>query len=124
MRDYLQEALHKFNGGNWYGWKTHDDNGNKIPNSERMQYQHIKIIKDGATMPTEAEVDAKIEELKQKETDKINKSNLLFCSFMFFFIYKIIFVKLLCINKYNQLFFSAFTGRRMSTVDNYNSLWS
>ena len=30
-----------FNSGNWYGWKTHDDNGNKIPNSERMQYQHI-----------------------------------------------------------------------------------
>ena len=72
-RDYLQEALHTFNGGNWYGWKTHDDNGNKIPNSERMQYQYIKIIKDGATMPTEAEVNAKIQELKdedaQKETD-------------------------------------------------------
>ena len=69
-RDYFQEALHTFNGGNWYGWKTHDDNGNKIPNSERMQYQHIKIIKDGATMPTEAEVNAKIQELKDAETQK------------------------------------------------------
>jgi hypothetical protein len=69
-RDYLQDALHTFNGGNWYGWKTHDDNGNKIPNSERMQYQHIKIIKDGATMPTEAEVNAKIQELKDAETQK------------------------------------------------------
>ena len=76
-RDYLQDALQTFNdtnGVNWYGWKTHDDNGNKIPNSERMQYQYIKIIKDGATMPTEAEVNAKIQELKdaeaQKETDK------------------------------------------------------
>ena len=72
-KDYLQDALHTFNGGNWYGWKTHDDNGNKIPNSERMQYQYIKIIKDGATMPTEAEVNAKIQELKdadaQVETD-------------------------------------------------------
>ena len=75
-RDYLQDALQTFNdtnGVNWYGWKTHDDNGNKIPNSERMQYQYIKIIKDGATMPTEAEVNAKIQELKdaeaQKETD-------------------------------------------------------
>jgi len=68
--DYLQEALHTFNGGNWYGWKTHDDNGNKIPNSERMQYQHIKIIKDGATMPTEDEVNAKIQELKDAETQK------------------------------------------------------
>ena len=72
-RDYLQEALHTFNGGNWYGWKTHDDNGNKIPNSERMQYQHIKIIKDGATMPTEAEVNAKIQELKDADADMTTK---------------------------------------------------
>ena len=69
-RDYFQDALATFNGGNWYGWKTHDDNGNKIPNSERMQYQYIKIIKDGATMPTEAEVNAKIQELKDAETQK------------------------------------------------------
>ena len=69
-KDYLQTALHTFNGGNWYGWKTHDDSGNKIPNSDRMQYQHIKIIKDGATMPTEAEVNAKIQELKDAETQK------------------------------------------------------
>ena len=71
--EYLQEALQTFNdtnGVNWYGWKTHDDNGNKIPNSERMQYQYIKIIKDGATMPTEAEVNAKIQELKDAETQK------------------------------------------------------
>ena len=71
-RDYLQEALHTFNDGNWYGWKKEDDNGNKIPNSERMQYQHIKIIKDGATMPTEEEVNAKIQELKDAETAHIN----------------------------------------------------
>ena len=38
-----------------------------------MQYQHIKIIKEGATMPTEAEVNAKIAELKQEETDRENK---------------------------------------------------
>ena len=69
-KDYLQLALQTFNDGNWYGWKTHDDNGNKIPNSERMQYQYIKIIKDGATMPTEAEVNAKIQELKDAETQK------------------------------------------------------
>jgi len=31
-----------------------DDNGNKIPNDERMTYTNIKIIKDGATMPSEA----------------------------------------------------------------------
>jgi ubiquitin len=71
--DYLQRALQTFNGGDWYGWKKEDDNGNKIPNSERMQYQHIKIIKDGATMPTKAEVDAKIAELKQAEQAAVDK---------------------------------------------------
>ena len=74
-RDYLQEALQKFNdtnGVNWYGWKTHDDDGNKIPNSERMQYQYIKIINEGATMPSEEEVNAKIQELKDIDTAKIN----------------------------------------------------
>jgi len=72
-KDYLQLALATFNGGMWYGWKIHDDNGNKIPNEDRMQYQYIKIIKDGATMPTEAEVNAKIQELKDAETDKETK---------------------------------------------------
>ena len=72
-RDYLQDALHTFNGGNWYGWKKFDDNGNKIPNDQRMTYANIKIIKDGATMPTEAEVNAKIQELKDEETNAETK---------------------------------------------------
>ena len=72
-RDYLQDALHTFNGGNWYGWKTHDDNGNKIPNNQRMTYANIKIIKDSATMPSEADVNAKIQELKDAEADAIAK---------------------------------------------------
>jgi hypothetical protein len=72
-RDYFQEALHTFNGGNWYGWKKFDDNGNKIPNDQRMTYANIKIIKDGATMPTKAEVNAKIAELKQADADKQTK---------------------------------------------------
>jgi len=38
-----------------------------------MTYANIKIIKDGATMPTEAEVNAKIQELKNEETAEINK---------------------------------------------------
>ena len=72
-KNYLQKALHTFNNGNWYGWKTHDDNGNKIPNKDRMQYQHIKIIKDGATIPSESDVNAKIQELKQTDADKETK---------------------------------------------------
>jgi len=73
IKDYLQEALQTFNGGNWYGWRKEDENGNKIPNDQRMCYECIEIIKDGATMPSKAEVDAKIEELKQAEQDAINK---------------------------------------------------
>jgi hypothetical protein len=75
-RDYLQEALQTFNdtnGVNWYGWKKFDDNGNKIPNDQRMCYECIEIIKDGATMPTEVEVNAKIQELKDAEQAAIDK---------------------------------------------------
>jgi hypothetical protein len=72
-RDYLQDALHTFNGGNWYGWKKFDDNGNKIPNDQRMCYECIEIIKDGATLPSKAEVDAKIQEIKDAEANAIAK---------------------------------------------------
>ena len=75
IKDYFQEALHKFNTDkpNWYGWKTHDDSGNKIPNEDRMQHQYIKVIVDGATIPSEAEVNAKIQEIKDAETAATNK---------------------------------------------------
>jgi len=74
-RDYFQEALHKFNTDtpNWYGWKKEDDDGNKIPNDQRMTYANIEIIKDGATMPTETEVNTKIQELKDAETNAETK---------------------------------------------------
>ena len=72
-KDYFQDALMTFNGGNWYGWKTHDDSGNKIPNEDRMQYKYIKIIKDGATMPSEDDVNAKIQEIKDAEQAAIDK---------------------------------------------------
>ena len=81
-RDYLQDALQTYNGTNginWYGWKKENDSGNKIPNADRMQYKYIKVIKDGATIPSEADVNAKIQELKnaetQKENDKISAQN-------------------------------------------------
>ena len=37
-----------------------------------MQYKYIKIIKDGAIIPTEAEVNAKIQEIKDADTAKAN----------------------------------------------------
>ena len=66
-RDYLQDALHTFNSGDWYGWKKN------WTGEKRMSYENVIIIKEGATMPTEAEVNAKIEELKQAEVDAENK---------------------------------------------------
>tara|TARA_Y100000385_G_C12655449_1_gene451385 strand:+ start:185 stop:481 length:297 start_codon:yes stop_codon:yes gene_type:complete len=72
-KDYFQIALHSFNGGNWYGWKTHDDDGNKIPDDQRMTYANIKVIKDGATIPSEADINAKIQELKDAEQTAIDK---------------------------------------------------
>ena len=70
--DYFQKALHTFNGGNWYGWKKVDSDGNKIPNDQRMTYANIEVIKVGATIPSEADVNAKIQEIKDVETKKIN----------------------------------------------------
>ena len=69
----LQSALHQFNGGNWFGWKTHDDSGNKIPNKDRMQYKYIKIIKDGATIPSEADVNAEIKKIEDRNTEVVAK---------------------------------------------------
>ncbi len=74
-KDYLQLALRQFNVGipAWYGWKKYDDNGNKIPNDQRMCYECLILNDDTATMPTKEEVDAKIEELKQADADKETK---------------------------------------------------
>ena len=72
-KDYLQMALQTFNGGNWYTWKKYDDDGNKIPNDQRMTYANIKVIKEGATIPSEADVNAKIQELKDEDTAVITK---------------------------------------------------
>jgi hypothetical protein len=73
MRDYFQEALHTFNGGNWYNWKKIDDNGNKIPNDQRMTYTNIKIIKEGATIPSEEDVNARIQEIKDNDASVVTK---------------------------------------------------
>ena len=69
--DWLQIALHSFNGGNWYGWRTHDDNGNKIPNEQRMCWEHVIVIKEGAVKPTKQELENRIEQLKTEHEQKI-----------------------------------------------------
>ena len=72
-RDYLQDALHSFNldTPNWYGWRTHDDNGNKIPNDQRMCWEHTIVIKEGAIKPTKQELEDRIEQLKTEYEQRI-----------------------------------------------------
>jgi|SRR6056300_1584470 hypothetical protein len=72
-QQWLNLALARMHNDAWFGWRKEDDNGNKIPNDQRMTYENVIVIKDGIIKPTEAEVDAKIEELKQADADKETK---------------------------------------------------
>ena len=71
-KDYLQLALTTFNGGMWYGWKKYNDDGSRIPDAERKNYENIIVIKEGATKPSEADINAKIQEIKDAETSTAN----------------------------------------------------
>ena len=73
MKDYLQLALTTFNGGMWYGWKKYNDDGSRIPDAERKNYENIIVIKDGAIKPSEEEINAKIQELKDAEANEETK---------------------------------------------------
>ena len=63
--DFVQDALKALRPDtpNWYGWAKIDADGNKIPNDQRMCWEHAIVIQDGVTKPTEAEFDAKYNEL-------------------------------------------------------------
>jgi hypothetical protein len=72
-REYLSMALTQMHSGQWFGWKK-DWTG-----SHRMSYENIIVHDSSITKPTEAEVNAKIQELKdaeiQKANDKISAQN-------------------------------------------------
>ena len=70
---WLSRALASMHTGQWFGWRKEDDNGNKIPNDQRMTYENIIVHDSSITKPTEAEVNAKIQELKDAEADKETK---------------------------------------------------
>ena len=67
--DYLQDALSTFNTDKpqWYGWKK------EYTGSKRMTYANVILNDDTATKPSEADVTAKIQELKDAATAKANK---------------------------------------------------
>ena len=71
--EYFKLALASLHQGGWYTWKTHDDDGNKIASKDRMTYANIVVNKDGVSKPSEADVNAKIQEIKDAETATANK---------------------------------------------------
>ena len=72
-QDWLNLALAKMHNDAWFGWRKEDDNGNKIPNDQRMTYENIIVHDSSITKPTEAEVNAKIQELKDAEQAAVDK---------------------------------------------------
>ena len=66
-QDWLNLALAKMHSGQWFGWKK-DYTG-----SERMSYENIIVHDNSITKPTEDEVNAKIQELKDEETNAETK---------------------------------------------------
>ena len=72
-KEWLNFALANMHNGAWFGWKKEDDNGNKILDEQRVSYENIIVLDSSITKPTEAEVNAKIQELKDAEQDAETK---------------------------------------------------
>jgi len=68
-KEYLNTALARLHSGQWFGWKKQDDNGNTIPENQRISYENIEVLDSSITKPTETEVNNKIQEIKDEETN-------------------------------------------------------
>ena len=66
-QDWLNLALATMHSGQWFGWKK-DWTGD-----HRMSYENIIVHDSSITKPTEEDVNAKIQELKDAETAVANK---------------------------------------------------
>ena len=66
-KEYLSMALALMHEGQWFGWRK-DWTG-----EHRMSYENIIVHDSSITKPTEAEVNAKIQELKDAEQAAIDK---------------------------------------------------
>ena len=65
-REYLNTALAEMHTGQWFGWKK------EWTGEHRMSYENIIVHDSSITKPTESEVNAKIQELKDADTSKAN----------------------------------------------------
>ena len=66
-QEWLSIALASMHSGQWFGWKK------EWTGSHRMSYENIIILDDTKSKPTEAEVNAKIQELKDAQQAVIDK---------------------------------------------------
>ena len=66
-QEWLNYALSQMHTGQWFGWKK-DWTG-----EHRMSYENVIVHDSSITKPTEAEVNAKIQEIKDAETEAANK---------------------------------------------------
>ena len=66
-KDWLNEALASMHSGQWFGWKK------EWTGKHRMSYENIIVHDSSITKPTEDEVNAKIQELKDADTAVENK---------------------------------------------------
>ena len=66
-REWLNYALAQMHTGQWFGFRK-DWTG-----EHRMSYENIIVHDSSITKPTEAEIDAKIQELKDAEQTAIDK---------------------------------------------------
>tara|TARA_R110000744_G_scaffold127949_1_gene234931 strand:- start:76 stop:375 length:300 start_codon:yes stop_codon:yes gene_type:complete len=71
--EYLNIALASLHVGGWFTWKTEDADGNKIAAANRMTYDNVVVTKEGISKPTLDVVNAKIQELKDAETNAVTK---------------------------------------------------
>jgi hypothetical protein len=66
-QDWLNLALASMHSGQWFGWKK------EWTGEHRMSYENIIVHDSSITKPTEAEVNAKIQDLKDADTAAENK---------------------------------------------------
>ena len=65
-QQYLNTALAQMHSGQWFGFRK------DFTGTERMSYENIIVHDSSITIPSEANVNAKIQQLKAAETKKIN----------------------------------------------------